>query len=122
MESIPIWLPVVFFLLALFYAMAGFAGGSSYLAVLAVVGLPYQVIPQTALACNVVVSSGGVWHFRRGGHLDVGKFLPFMVLSIPMAYLGGRIVIDSDLDHGTEVTLNLPVGAQAAPLIVEAHA
>jgi len=97
MESIPIWLPGVFFLIALFYASAGLAGGSTYLAVLALIDLPYQAIPQTALACNVVVSAGGVWHFRRGGHLDIGKFLPFVVLSIPMAYLGGRIIVEKQV-------------------------
>ena len=49
MESIPFWLPILFFLVAAFYATVGFGGGSSYLAVLALIGLPYQTIPQTAL-------------------------------------------------------------------------
>jgi len=92
-ESMPLWLPVAFFAIALAYSAAGFGGGSAYLAVLALSGLPYQAVPQTSLLCNVVVTLGGVWHFHRGGHLDLKRVLPFFVLSIPAAYLGGRIQV-----------------------------
>jgi uncharacterized membrane protein YfcA len=95
-ESMPLWLPAVFFVVAMVYAAAGFGGGSAYLAVLAFSGLPYQSLPQTALVCNVVVTVGGVWHFHRGGHLSLKRVLPFFVLSIPMAYLGGRIQVDRE--------------------------
>lgn len=97
MESLPFWLPLVFFLIALLYAMVGFGGGSSYLAVLVLIGLSYQAIPQTALVCNLIVSAGGVWHFWRGGHFDARKILPFVVLSIPMAFVGGHIAIGKQL-------------------------
>lgn len=96
-ESMPLWLPVAFFVVALLYAAAGFGGGSAYLAVLAVASVPYQALPQTALLCNVVVTVGGVWHFHRGGHLALRRVLPFFVLSIPMAYVGGRIEIGREL-------------------------
>jgi uncharacterized membrane protein YfcA len=92
-ESLPLWLPVAFLAIALVYAAAGFGGGSAYLAVLALTGLSHQAIPQTALMCNVVVTAGGVWHFHRGGHMDLKRVVPFFVLSIPMAYVGGRIQI-----------------------------
>jgi uncharacterized membrane protein YfcA len=93
METLPFWLPLLFFLIATFYATVGFGGGSSYLAVLALIGLPYTTIPQTALVCNLVVSGGGVWHFHRGRHLEWRRVLPLVALSVPMAYLGGRIPI-----------------------------
>jgi len=96
-EAIPLWLPLAFFVIALLYATVGFGGGSSYLAVLALIGIPYQSIPQVALICNLVVSGGGVWHFCRGGHLDLKKVLPFIVLSIPLAFLGGQIPIGRQL-------------------------
>jgi uncharacterized membrane protein YfcA len=97
MDAVPLWMPFVFFLIAALYATVGFGGGSSYLAVLALIGLPYLAIPQIALICNLVVCAGGVWHFYRGGHFDLKKMLPFLVLSVPMAYLGGRILIDKQL-------------------------
>ncbi len=97
METIPFWLPLVFFSVALCYATVGFGGGSSYLAVLVLIGLPYYTIPQIALVCNLVVSAGGVWHFYKGGHLDFQKVVPFIVLSIPMAFVGGRLPIGREL-------------------------
>lgn len=93
----PLWLPFVFFAIAVVYSTVGFGGGSSYLAALAIVGLSYQVIPQTALVCNLIVSGGGVWHFYRGRHFDRERVVPFMFLSIPLAYLGGRIAIGREL-------------------------
>jgi uncharacterized membrane protein YfcA len=96
-DSIPLWLPVAFFLVALIYSAAGFGGGSAYLAVLAFSSLPYQAIPQTSLLCNLVVSAGGVWFFHRAGHLELKRVLPFFVLSIPLSYVGGRIVVGKEL-------------------------
>lgn len=90
-DSIPLWLPVAFLLVAFVYAAAGFGGGSAYLAVLAMTAIPFQALPEIALVCNVVVTLGGVWHFYRGGHLSVKRVLPFFVLSIPMAFIGGQI-------------------------------
>lgn len=97
MEWISFWLPFAFFAIALLYAMAGFGGGSSYLAVLALIGVPHTVIPQVALVCNIIVSGGGVWHFRRSGHLALEKIVPFIAASIPMAYLGGRIAVGREV-------------------------
>lgn len=91
MDAMPLWLAPVFFAIAAVYAMAGFGGGSAYLAVLTLLGVPYASIPQTALLCNVIVSAGGAWHFSRGGHLDARRILPIVILSVPMAFVGGRI-------------------------------
>jgi uncharacterized membrane protein YfcA len=93
MDTLPLWLPVTFFAIAVIYSMAGLGGGCGYLAVLALIGVSHQSIPQTVLICNLIVSATGVWHFSRGGHFDKGKVLPFVALSIPMAYLGGRIAV-----------------------------
>lgn len=95
-NEIPFWIPVCFFLIALFYSMVGFGGGSSYLAILVLAGLHYQNIPPTALVCNLIVTGGGCWHFYRAGHFKLKNVLPFIMLSIPMAYFGGRILIDKD--------------------------
>ena len=91
--SMPLWLPVAFFLVAVVFSAAGFGGASGYLAVLTLSGLPYQAIPQTALLCNVVVSLGGVWYFYRGGHFALKRVFPLFILSIPVAYVGGRYEI-----------------------------
>lgn len=97
METTIIWLCITFFVIAFFYSMVGFGGGSSYLAVLALVGLPYQTIPPIALICNILVAGGGFTHFYKGGHFHLKKVLPFAVLSIPMAYFGGKVLIQKEL-------------------------
>lgn len=91
------WVPLAFFAVALAYSAVGFGGGSSYIALLAVVGFSYLTIPQTALICNLVVTAGGMWHYYRGGHLDFRRVAPFVALSVPAAYLGGRFVIGENL-------------------------
>ncbi len=93
MSEFHIWFPVAFFVIALFYAMVGFGGGSSYLAVLVLAGFNYQQIPMIALGCNLIVTLGGCWHFYKAGHFKLKVILPFVVTSIPMAYWGGRIDI-----------------------------
>ncbi len=95
--DLPFWLPLAFFLVALIYSMVGFAGGSSYLAILILVSLPYKQVPPIALACNLVVSCSAFWHFYRGGYFDIRKVFPFVIFSIPMAFLGGKMAISKEL-------------------------
>ncbi len=83
----------LFFLTALVYSMAGFGGGSTYLALLALFSCPYESMPKVVLLCNLVVVTGGSWFFIRAGYLPLRKILPFFLASIPMAYLGGSIPI-----------------------------
>ena len=73
--ELPVWLPIAFLVIALCYSMVGFGGGSSYLAVLVLAGMPYQTIPSIALACNLIVTSGGCWHFYRAGHFKLKNVL-----------------------------------------------
>jgi uncharacterized membrane protein YfcA len=108
-------LPSLFFLTGLAYAMAGLAGGSTYLALLALFDYPYGSIPKVALLCNLVVSAGGTWHFVKAGHLDFKRIVPFLIGSIPAAYLGGRIPIGREL---FTLLLGLSLAAAAARLLI----
>lgn len=85
------YLAPIFFLIALVYATAGFGGGSSYLAVLALAALPTGEMRATALVCNLIVAGGGVFHFWRAGELPWERALPLVLASVPAAYLGGRV-------------------------------
>ncbi len=118
METSWIWLALVFFVIAFFYSMVGFGGGSSYLAVLALAGLSYQHIPPIALTCNLIVAGGGFIHFYRGGHFEPRKALPFIILSVPMAYLGGTILIKKEFFF---LLLGLSLLAAAARMVIPDH-
>jgi len=88
------WLIIsLFFVIAVFYASVGFGGGSSYLAVLALTTLAFTQIRATALLCNVVVVSGGTYMYIKNGYFNYKKILPLVLLSIPMAFLGGYLQI-----------------------------
>jgi uncharacterized membrane protein YfcA len=90
----------LFLLVAVAYSAVGFGGGSTYNALLILSGMDYRLVPAIALSCNILVVSGGVYHFWRAGFLSVGQLLPFIVLSVPMAWLGGSLVISEQLFIG----------------------
>lgn len=84
----------LFFTIAMLYSSVGFGGGSSYSALLAVLDTPYLLLRTTALLCNLVVVSGGTYLFYKDQHLSIKQAFPFIVLSIPMAVLGGAYRIN----------------------------
>jgi uncharacterized protein len=84
---------ILFFIIALVYASAGFGGGSSYLAVMALYGLPMTTMRPTSLLCNIVVVIGGVYIFWKNGYLNFKKIIPLSILSIPLAFVGGLLPI-----------------------------
>ncbi|HSM69698.1 MAG TPA: sulfite exporter TauE/SafE family protein [Xanthomonadales bacterium] len=86
-------LAALFLLTAFAYAAVGFGGGSTYNALLVLSDVDYREIPAIALTCNILVVSGGVYHFRAMGQLQWRELLPFVALSVPMAWLGGRIPV-----------------------------
>jgi uncharacterized membrane protein YfcA len=86
-------LAVFFFVTALLYAAVGFGGGSTYNALLVLAGADYRAVPVVALACNILVVSVGSWRFARGGHVDWRRIWPLFALSIPLAWVGGRLIV-----------------------------
>ncbi|MDH5717271.1 MAG: sulfite exporter TauE/SafE family protein [Spirochaetia bacterium] len=92
-----IYLALLFFLIALIYSSAGFGGGSSYLAILALFSFPFYWIPKIALICNIIVVTGGFIIFYRQGFFSFKRVLPFATSSIPFAYLGGSIIVSKNI-------------------------
>lgn len=77
-----------FFIVATLYSAVGFGGGSSYLAILTLVLTSFFAIRSTALLCNLTVVVGSCFLFYKSGNLHIKRFLPFIVTSIPFAFLG----------------------------------
>jgi uncharacterized membrane protein YfcA len=86
-------LAALFFVTALLYAAAGFGGGSTYNALLVLAGADYRAVPIVSLACNIIVVSVGSWRFARAGHVDWRRIWPLFTLSVPLAWLGGRLAV-----------------------------
>ena len=87
----------LFFLVALIYSSVGFGGGSSYLAIMALSAFSYGIMPKIALLCNIIVVAGGSYVFYKSGHIKLKNVLPFIIGSIPMAFLGGSIQIKKEI-------------------------
>jgi uncharacterized protein len=81
----------LFLLAAALYSSVGHAGASGYLAAMALVGMAPDSMRITALALNVLVATIGTVSYMRAGHFDWRTFYPFVILSIPAAFMGGVI-------------------------------
>ena len=79
---------VGFFIIATLYSSVGFGGGSSYLALLTLFLSSFFVIRSIALVCNLVVVSGSTYLYFKNGHAKLKDFLPFVLASIPLAFIG----------------------------------
>ena len=90
-------LSILFFITAIFYSSVGFGGGSTYLALLLIWGIPYFIFPVIALLCNIIVVSGNSVNYIRAGNHNLKLLLPFLVGSIPFAYIGGAITIEKEI-------------------------
>src|SRR6218665_1756495 len=82
---------IFFFLIASLYSSVGFGGGSSYISILAFYGLPFTFVRSVALICNIVVVSNSSVQYWRNGLLNLKKIIPLVLLSVPMAFIGGKI-------------------------------
>ncbi|MEN8844339.1 MAG: sulfite exporter TauE/SafE family protein, partial [Lentimonas sp.] len=82
-------IPVLFAAVAFLYAMAGFGGGSTYIALLAISGLPLAAVPIISLICNLVVTSQGSFLLIGKGHANWKLLIPLLSTSIPCAFIGG---------------------------------
>ena len=87
-------LSILFFVTAILYSSVGFGGGSTYLALLLIWDVPYYIFPVIALFCNVIVVSGNSINYVRAGNLNRRLIIPYLIGSVPFAFLGGSINID----------------------------
>tara|TARA_Y100000591_G_scaffold323883_1_gene342393 strand:+ start:2768 stop:3511 length:744 start_codon:yes stop_codon:yes gene_type:complete len=87
-------LPILFFITAILYSSVGFGGGSTYLALLLLWDVPFFLLPVIALGCNIIVVSGNSFNYIKAGNLNIKLLIPYLIGSIPMAFLGGSLEIE----------------------------
>lgn len=81
-------------LIAFFYSSVGHGGASGYLALMALFGFAPGSIRYYALILNLVVSSIAFISYYRAGFFRLKKVLPFLITSIPSAYIGAQFSIN----------------------------
>ena len=89
-------LTIFFFITAILYSSVGFGGGSTYLAIMLIWGVPFYIFPIIALFCNIIVVSGNSINFIRSGNLNIKLLIPYLIGSIPFAFMGGSIPIEKE--------------------------
>tara|TARA_Y100000590_G_scaffold89967_1_gene101341 strand:- start:40 stop:783 length:744 start_codon:yes stop_codon:yes gene_type:complete len=90
-------LSILFLVTAILYSSVGFGGGSTYLALLLISGIPYLIFPVIALSCNIIVVSGNCFNYIRAGNFNSKLLIPYLIGSIPFAYIGGSLPIEKQL-------------------------
>jgi uncharacterized protein len=91
---LPLWLIVLLSplvaVVAGAYGAVGLGGGSGYVAIMVLVGVPARFVPATALLLNLVVTGGALLRFGWAGRLRAKLLLPFLLPAIPAAVAGGH--------------------------------
>jgi uncharacterized protein len=84
-------LTALIFLAAILYSAVGHAGASGYLAVMAFVGLAPVEMKPTALVLNILVATIAAVRYNQAGAFSWRALWPFLLGSIPLAFLGGAV-------------------------------
>lgn len=92
----PYFIAALFFFVALAYSSVGLGGGSSYTALMAIAGFNAATIPMISLLLNLLVTSIGSYNFIRRRHANFRLLSPFLLSSVPMAYLGGALQLPQE--------------------------
>ena len=92
----------IFFILAMglvayLYASVGHGGASGYLGLMALFGIEVALMKPSALILNLFVSSIAFISYYRAGHFRPRLLLPFVITSIPAAFLGASLEIPPEL-------------------------
>jgi len=85
---------LLFFLIATLYSSVGHAGSSGYLAIMALLSFAPESIKPTSLILNIIVATIASVRFMKEGYFDKKILIPFVLSSIPMAFLGGYITLN----------------------------
>lgn len=96
---------LVLVLLALFavaalYSSVGLGGASGYLAVLSMTTFAASEaiwLKQYAWSLNLIVAGIAFWHYHKSGHHVRDLSFPFISASVPMAALGGFMLVEGNV-------------------------
>ena len=96
---------LVLVLLALFavaalYSSVGLGGASGYLAVLSMTTFAASEaiwLKQYAWSLNLIVAGIAFWHYHKSGHHVRDLSIPFISASVPMAALGGFMLVEGNV-------------------------
>lgn len=113
-DQLLLLLPLIF-IVATLYSSVGHGGASGYLAVISLMGFATKSFVPIVLTLNVLVAGIAFINYRKPGAFEFRKLLPFVITSIPAAYLGGMLKVS---DATFEIILGLALLAAALRLLL----
>ncbi len=92
-----IYLYLAIGLVAVLYSSVGHGGASGYLAVMTIYGLAPAELRSSALLLNIIVSGTAFLSYYFARPVNLKKLIPFLLGSVPAAFLGGLILTATPL-------------------------
>jgi hypothetical protein len=89
-------IPICLMLVGFLYASVGHGGASGYLAVLSLFGIPVSSYRPFILVLNIVVAGFSFSQYYKAGYFKWNLTWPFLLTSIPFAFLGAQIHIEKE--------------------------
>lgn len=84
----------ILIVVAFLYASIGHGGASGYLGLMALFSLDPMIMRSSALILNLFVAGVSFIAYYRGGYFKPKILLPFILTSIPFAFIGASFNID----------------------------
>ncbi len=88
-----LFISILLLIVSALYSSVGHGGASGYLAVLSFFTFTPNQLATTALTLNILVSGLSFFSYYRAGHFSFKLAFPFVIASIPTAFLGGTMHI-----------------------------
>jgi hypothetical protein len=85
------------FVVGFLYASVGHGGASGYLAVLSIFAIPVASYKPVILVLNILVAGIGFVQFTRAGYFKWRLCWPFLLSSLPMAFIGSKMAVKGDV-------------------------
>ncbi|SMO90291.1 hypothetical protein SAMN06265379_11358 [Saccharicrinis carchari] len=85
---------VAIFITSILYSSVGHGGASGYLAIMALFAVEPEYMRASALTLNLFVAGISFYYFYKGGYFRLKLLLPFIVLSIPLSFIGARVDVE----------------------------
>ena len=87
-------------IVSILYSSVGHGGASGYLAIMSLTSYAMMDagwLKQNVWILNLLVASIAFYHYRKEGFYNSKLTTPFIIASIPMAFLGGYMTINSNI-------------------------
>lgn len=97
MDLFNLYFLILIFAVAYLYSSIGHGGASGYLALMAIFNFDPSIMKGSALFLNIFVSGIAFYQYYKRTYFRWKLFLPLALSSVPMAFLGGIITLDTTI-------------------------